>query len=414
MKRLELAVLLLFLCTIPVHAAMSKAEAKKLIAEWGLPETAEGMLAPLNISSPDAVKLVEAFLTIGVPADREVTYVADGNVKLTRYPLNYLLMFWCGDPSAAARAKLLVNAGADPNTTDPENDWAALAQVHSCPDVMRVLLAAPKKPDVNRVDRNGNTVMHYVIRFGDERQIESVRMLLDAGFDIARFRTELMKEARQKPAILALLGGKGDEASPVRSATAPKTGKFDWKSLPPYPERTAREAKELLHRPGAATTIDEQMWDGITQREPLRLALALQAGANIRQTRSVTGYTPLVLLAERCDQNDANLQAANANLLIDRGAVLDGVDGNGANALILAAGDCPAGVVKALLAAGVSPHARSTKGATALYNAISEDRADVVAMLLDAGVDPKKEPYNVRALAAGKKEIEALLKKKRK
>jgi hypothetical protein len=30
-----------------------------------------------------------------------------------------------------------------------------------------------------------------------------------------------------------------------------------------------------------------------------------------------------------------------------------------------------------------------------------------------AGVDPKKEPYNVKALASGKKEIEALLKRKR-
>lgn len=414
MKRLQLAVVLLFLCAMPAGAAMSKAEAKKLIAEWGLPETGEGLLAPLNISSPEAVKLVDAFLTLGIRADREVTYVADGNVTLTRYPLNYLLSFWCGDPSSAAKAKLLVNAGADPNTTDPENDWAALSQVHSCPDVIRVLLAAPKKPDLNRVDRNGNTVMHYVIRFGDERQTESVRMLLDAGFDIARFRTELLKEARQKPAILALLGGKGDAESPVRSAKAPVTGKVDWKSLPPYPERTAKEAKDVLHRPGAATTIDEQMWDGITHREPLRLALALQAGANIRQTRSVTGYTPLVLLAERCDQSDAEVQSTNANLLIAAGADLNGVDANGATALILAAGDCPAGVVKALLTAGMSPHARSTKGATALYNAISDDRADVVAMLLDAGVDPKKEPYNVRALAAGKKEIEALLKKKRK
>ena len=407
MKRLELSVVLLLLCAMPAEAAMSKAEAKKLIAEWGLPETAEGMLAPLNISSPDAPKLVEAFLTLGIPADREVTYVADGNTTLTRYPLTYLLMFACSDPATAAMAKLLVDAGADPNTTDPENDWAALAQAHSCPDVIRVLLAAPKKPDLNRVDRNGNTVMHYVIRYGDERQVESVRMLLDAGFDIARFRTELLKEARGKPGIIAMLGGKP-------AGEAPMTGKVDWKALPPYPERTANEAKELLQRPGAATTIDEQMWDGITHREPLRLALALQAGANIRQTRSATGYTPLVLLAERCDQNDANLQSTNANLLIEAGADLNGVDANGANALIIAAGDCPAGVVKALLAAGMSPHARSTKGATALYNAISDDRADVVAMLLDAGVDPKKEPYNVRALAAGKKEIEALLKKKRK
>ncbi len=414
MNRLRLAVALSFLCALPAHAAMTKAQAKQLIAQYGLPETAEGMLGILNTSMPDAPKLVEAFLTLGVRADRAVTYDADGGTTLTRYPLNYLLIFACGDNTTAAMAKLLVDAGADPNTTDPENDWAALAQTHTCPDVIRVLLAAPKKPDVNRVDRNGNTAMHYVVRFGGERQLASIRMLLDAGFDIARFRKDLLKEARQNPDAIAALGGKPPVATPAPGATPRAGGKIDWKSLPPYPARTEAEATKLLERPGADTTIDEHMWDGVTRREPLRLALALQAGANIHQTRSVTGYTPLVLLAERCDQKDADIQTANAKLLIEGGADLSGLDANGANALILAAGDCPIGVVQALLAAGVSPHARSTTGTTALRNAISDRRADVVAALLDAGVDPKKEPYNVRALASGNSEIETLLKKKRK
>lgn len=55
----------------------------------------------------------------------------------------------------------------------------------------------------------------------------------------------------------------------------------------------------------------------------------------------------------------------------------------------------------------------SLHGVTALRNATDEERADVVDMLLDVGVDPRKEPYNVRALASGKGEIEAVLKKKR-
>ena len=47
---------------------------------------------------------------------------------MTRYPLTYLLMFSCSDPTTVQMAKLLLDAGADPNTTDPENDWAALAE----------------------------------------------------------------------------------------------------------------------------------------------------------------------------------------------------------------------------------------------------------------------------------------------
>ena len=413
MKRFGFAVALVFLWIAPVHAAMTTAAAKKLIAEHGLPETFDGVLSILNTSMPTAPKLVEAYLTLGLRADREITYQADGDRTLTRYPLTYLLMFSCSDPTTVQMAKLLLDAGADPNTTDPENDWAALAQAHACPDVIRVILAAKKKPDVNRVDRNGNTAMYYVVTIGDDRQVESVRMLLDAGFDIARWRSVLVKEARSRnnPELVAALGG---SPAPVPSRPAPSpaaVGRTDWKALPPYPVRTAAEAKKMLHRPGAATTINDHMWDGITSREPLRLATALQAGADVHQTRAVTGYTPLVLLAERCDQKDAEILTANAQLLIAAGADLNGTDANGATALVLAAGDCPFGVVRALLDAGASPHIRTKNGTTALRNAISDERADVVAALLDAGVDPKKEPYNARALASGNREIEALLKK---
>jgi len=407
MNRLGLVVALVFLCAASAPAAMTKAQAKKVIADHGLPETADGMLSILNTSMETAPLIVEAYLTLGTRADREITYQADGGRTLTRYPLTYLLTFSCADATTAAMAKLLVDAGADPNTTDPENDWAALSQVYACPDVMRVLLAAPKKPDVNRVDRNGNTAMHLVVRIGGDRQLESIRMLLDAGFDLPKWRNELLKEARGNPPVIAALGGK------PAPAPAAHPGKTDWKALPPYPDRTPAEAKKMLERPGAATTIDDHMWDGITQREPLRLALALKAGADVHQTRAVTGLTPLVLLAERCDLKDAELQTANAELLTAAGADLAGTDSNGANALVLAADDCPSGVVRTLLAAGVSPHVRTKQGWTALRNAIDEKRVDVVEMLLDAGVDPKKEPYNVRAEASGNSEIEAALKKKR-
>lgn len=406
MKRLGFAVVLSILCTVSVHAAMTKAEAKALIAEFGLPETPEGMLSFLNVSSPESVKLLEAYLTLGVRADREIAYQADGDRTLKAYPLTYLLSFSCHDPSVAEKAKLLLDAGADPNTTDPENDWAALTQVHSCPHVMRVILAAKKKPDVNRVDRNGSTVMHAVVSYSDHK-VEMIRMLLDAGFDLAPWRNEFLKEARRRndPALLEVFGGKPAPPPPTVA------GRTDWKALPPYPGRSPAEALKLLQRPGAATTVTDHMWDGITSREPLRLALAIESGVNVRQTRAVTGYTPLVLLAERCDDKDAEIQTANAQILIAAGADLNGTDANGATALVLAAGDCPVGVVRALLDAGASPHVRTPKGATALRNAIGEGRADVVALLLDAGVDPKKEPYNARALASGNREIEALLKK---
>ena len=77
MQRFVFALALVVMCTAPLDAATTKAEAKKLIAEFGLPETPEGMLAFLNVSSPESVKLLEAYLALGFRADREVTYRAD-------------------------------------------------------------------------------------------------------------------------------------------------------------------------------------------------------------------------------------------------------------------------------------------------------------------------------------------------
>ena len=79
----------------------------------------------------------------------------------------------------------------------------------------------------------------------------------------------------------------------------------------------------------------------------------------------------------------------------------------------MAAHDCPVGVIRALIKAGLPLSAVSSTGATPLRVAIHWDRVDVVAALLEGGVDPKKEPYNARKLASGNSEIEALLKKKR-
>src|SRR5687768_17805068 len=53
MKRLGLAVALVLLCAASAAGAMSKAQAKKVIADHGLPETADGMLAVLNTRSEE-------------------------------------------------------------------------------------------------------------------------------------------------------------------------------------------------------------------------------------------------------------------------------------------------------------------------------------------------------------------------
>ena len=390
--------------------AMTVAEAKKLLADNGEPETPAGLLGILETTRPHLVELVKAYLAIGVRADQPIEYENSEGKKLSAYPLNFLLNFSCRDPLTTEVAKILLDAGADPSLRNPDdnNRTPAIATV-GCLDILKLILE--KKPDLTLTDNQGETVMHHAILFADDRDT-AVRMLLDAGFDPKPKMKEYMEDARQFPEIQAMLQGKRSPAAPA--APSPSANTADWKSLGPFPSYSRAEAAKLLHKPGAATSVDDQLWDAILSHEPLRLAVALEAGANVHQQRAVTGYTPLVLMAERCDmERDPQQQASIAAQLIAAGADLNGTDSNGATPLTMAAGSCPLGVVQALIKSGISLTSASKVGDTPLKRAIMANRVDVVGALLDAGVDPKKEPYNARALASDNKEIQALLKKKR-
>lgn len=369
----------------------------------------DGLLDVLEYRNDSTVDLVKAYLAIGIAANKPITFRTDDGQTLSAYPLNYMLRRVCDDPRTAEITKIFIDAGADVSAPDA-GDYGrtpAIAAVR-CPDVLALILA--KKPDLTIRDEGGFDVMHHAIHEA-EPPAPTVKMLLDAGYDPKPHLKELRDDARGMPEVLALLTGKPAAAPPAATTTG---GAIDWKSLPPYPSRTGAQAKKALSRPGADTTVQEHFWDAITGREPLRLALALAAGANVRDTRSVTGYTPLVLLAERCDAtDDADQQSAIAQMLIDAGADLSGVDANRANALTMAAHSCPIGVVQALIKGGLPLSAVSSTGDTPLRAAIMADRADVVAALLAAGVDPKKEPYNARKLASSNPAITALLKGKK-
>jgi ankyrin repeat protein len=400
--------------------ALTKDQAARLLRGKGLTTAPVGLLAILQTSSPDLMEIVEAYLALGVPANRPIAYKDSEGRTGQALPLNFLLRVSCEDEGTALAAKRLIEAGADPGVRDTtEGGWTpAIASVR-CPHVLREILAG--KPDLSVTDIRGRTLMSYAVSFGNPRE-EVVKMLLDAGYNVAPERAALVADlGYNHPEVVRLLGGtppvppRPSASRPTRTPPASTAPKVDWKSPGPYPQRSRTEAAQALSRPGAVTTIDEHMWDGITSKEPLRLALALQAGANVSQRREATGYTPLVLLAERCDRDrDAEQQVSLAEQLIAAGADRTGVDANRANALVLAAGSCPPGVVQALLKAGLPPNSAGANGDTALKRAITNGRADNVALLLDAGVDPKKEPYDVKAFASGNKEIEELLKRRRK
>jgi ankyrin repeat protein len=408
-------VLLVLLAIVPLQGGSGKVtreEALKRLKAEQRDLTGQGLLESFEYRNDESVDLLKMYLAIGIPADKLITYEASDGEKHSAYPLNYLLRYACDDPRTTELVKILTDAGADVNVRDDEeNGRTAVFKAVRCPEILKVVLA--HKPDLTIRDKSGNNVMSTAISEGEPPAV-SVKMLLDAGFDPKPFLKDLRQQAGHMPEVLELLGGKKSSVASGGNASGRTAAVTDWKALPPYPSRTAEQAKKALARPGADISAQDHFWDAITSKEPLRLALALTAGADVRATRSVTGYAPLVLLAERCDRDsDAAQQAAVATMLLEAGADRTAVDANHANALTMAAHGCPVEVVRALIQGGLPLAAVSSTGDTPLRAAILAGRADVVAALLEAGVDPKKEPYNVRKLASGNSEIEALLKKKK-
>jgi ankyrin repeat protein len=386
-------------------------EAKKWLAAQGYGVGDESLIIYFTLGSKGlSADVVRAYLTLGTDVNRVSEFTGDT-------ALNALTIACPGQAAGAEVAKLLLDAGANVNYQESDGRKATpVMGAVFCPDVLPLILA--KKPDLNKVDASGLTVMHYALRYGKPGMAQAIK---DAGFDVARWRKSLVDEfgastidALSKPAAAATNRPAAVPAPTAAPAVPARAAAIDWKALGPYPSHSKAEATRLLARPGTTTTVDEHFWDAVSRLEPQRLAIALQAGANVRQTRPATGYTPLLVVAESCDLNDQpDAQVSIAEQLIAAGADLTGLDPNKANALIVGADDCPIGVIRAFIKAGLPLQAVSATKSTALQAAILEGRVDVVEALLDAGLDPKKEPYNVGKFASGNKAIEAALKKKR-
>jgi hypothetical protein len=255
--------------------------------------------------------------------------------------------------------------------------------------------------------------MHHALA-ADETREEAARLVREAGFDVERWRASLVKEFTHLPNLGALLGGPGTPpaaAPPSAGPTSRSTATIDWEHAGPYPAHSKAEAARLLSRPGADTSTQEHFWDGIRRQQPQRLALAIQAGADVRGLSS-TKSTPLIELAERCRGGKPELLQSLADQLIAAKADPAGVDEIGRTALVAGAPTCPIGVVRALIAAGVPLNTVDKGGATAMRRAIGEGRVDVVNLLIDSGVDPRKEPYNTNREATGNKAVQDALRRR--
>ena len=139
--------------------------------------------------------------------------------------------------------------------------------------------------------------------------------------------------------------------------------------------------------------------------------MLIAAGANVRATTRLGGYTPLLLASQI-----GHAQVIDA--LIAAGADAKGTTANGVTPLMFAAASGQVDAVKALIAHGADVNAAEpTRGETALMFAAANKRADAVRLLIAAKADvnaatkvvslktappsPEEEAY-LAAVAAGR------------
>lgn len=165
----------------------TKAEAERWLAAQKLGIAPEALAFYLTLGEgPISADVVRAYLLVGAPV-RTPLPVADDHALNT---LASAAAFRCG-PGAAEAADVLLKAGASPNTMESGGRKASVVMgAVFCPEMLKVILAA--KPDLNAVDAMHNTAMYYALMEGKKTEA-SARMLMAAGFDLKRWRSELAK-----------------------------------------------------------------------------------------------------------------------------------------------------------------------------------------------------------------------------
>jgi len=200
---------------------------------------------------------------------------------------------------------------------------------------------------------------------------------------------------------LFTIGGIGLACSALLYAAAPA-------SVAEAARQGNRDAVRALLKDGA--DVNTALGDGMTAlhyaatRHDVELAkLLLYAGANVKATTRIGGYTPLLIASRDGD-------APMIETLLASGADANSATTNGTTALMLASAAGHVDAVKALLAKNANINAKeSVKGETPIAFAAAFGRADVIRELAARGADVNLRTKVQDLSAFAKEEQERLI-----
>ena len=268
-----------------------------------------------------------------------------------------------------ATVRLLLADGVDPDTRQADGatalHWAVYRENH---DIVAALIAA--EADVNSVNRLGASALYLAAKGGHAGLIER---LLDAGADpnlaLPMGETLLMTAARSGTAkgvrFLVMAGADVNAAENSREQTA-----LMWAAAQGH-----AEVVQVLIESGADLNAHSRV------RPMLMYTDATNGGAFDQGVmENLGGFSPLLFAAR---QGDVDI----ARLLINAGADIDGVAGNGTSPLVVATHSGHSELARFLLEQGADANAIGA-GYTAMHAAILRGDLDTVKALLDHGADP--------------------------
>ena len=265
--------------------------------------------------------------------------------------------------------RLLLADGVDPDTRQADGATALHWAVHrNNHDIVTALINAGT--DVNSVNRLGASALYLAAKVGEAELIER---MLEAGADpnlaLPMGETLLMTAARSGTAegvrFLVLAGADVNAKEDSREQTA-----LMWAAAQGHVE-----VVRVLIESGADLNAHSRV------RPMLMYTDATNGGAFDQGVmENLGGYSPLLFAAR---QGDVGI----SRLLINAGADIDGVAGNGTSPLVVATHSGHSELARFLLEQGADANA-SGAGYTAMHAAILRGDLDTVEALLDHGADP--------------------------